>query len=82
MLIDFSLTPPTSNFYYKQTKQTKKKDLNNYRYIDTYRTMKDQMKFTETYDIEKVKWVFNRSSAELKSFFYNKFEVNEDGDRS
>ena len=37
------------------------------------------MNFTETYDIEKVKWLFNQSSETIRSLFYNKFEVDADG---
>lgn len=82
MLIDFPLTPPSSKFYNKGEKIEKKNDLNISQHIDIYRTMTDKMKFTETYDIDKVRWISNRSSAELKSFFYNKFEVNQDGEKS
>ena len=85
MLIDLNLTPPLSppfsNIYNKLNKIEKKNNLNKCCNIDIYRTMTDKMKFTETYDIEKVRWISNRSSAELKSFFYNKFEVNQDGDK-
>ena len=80
MLIDFPLTPPTSNVY----NISKKKNLNNYGYIEYIepKMLKDKMKFTETYDIEKVKWLYNQSSETLKSFFYNKFELNADGEHS